>query len=283
MYALRPSGVYAEYGHRTSLRALQDLSDRLPQGRRDLEGALRDAALDLYTKASQPGAEYFLDKTPRYNLIVDEVVDLFPSASAIVLWRNPLAVVSSILDTWLQRRWMPYLHKIDLFEGLNRLLMAVEKRPEAFVSVRYEDLVADPRAELDRVLRAIGLIWEDDVLDGFTQTRATGRVGDSTGVVKYQSVSMRSLDAWKQVLASPVRKAWCDRYLRWIGADRLALMGYDLEGLRSELHAVPTRYESVPSDLLLSAKGVLWSLFEPDIAKQKWKRLPEWHRIYSHT
>jgi hypothetical protein len=28
-------------------------------------------------------------------------------------------------------------------------------------------------------------------------------------------------------MAGPLRQAWCRRYLRWLGAERLALMGYD--------------------------------------------------------
>ncbi len=46
------------------------------------------------------GETYFLDKTPRYYLIIPEIAQIFPDAKFIFLFRNPLQVISSVMKTW---------------------------------------------------------------------------------------------------------------------------------------------------------------------------------------
>ena len=45
---------------------------------------------------------------------------------------------------------------------------------------------------------------------------------------------------------NPVRKTWCRRYLRWIGLERLAVMGCVLI---AELDALPRFYRRICSDV----------------------------------
>ena len=77
-------------------------SPGLPDGEDDYWSALRGFALELYAKAAEPDATHFLDKTPRYHYIAPELFRLFPDAKVVFLWRNPLAVVASIVETWTQ-------------------------------------------------------------------------------------------------------------------------------------------------------------------------------------
>jgi hypothetical protein len=46
-----------------------------------------------------------------------------------------------------------------------------------------------------------------------------------------------------------LRKSWCRRYLRFIGRERLAVMGYDLAGLERELSLQPASFDSFGADL----------------------------------
>ena len=61
-------------------------------------------------------------------------------------------------------------------------------------------------------------------------------------------MSREPLEKWKAQMANPLRKAWAKRYLRWIGAERLAIMGYDLEALLAEVDAIPLKLRSTASD-----------------------------------
>jgi hypothetical protein len=77
----------------------------------------------------------------------------------------------------------------------------------------------------------------------------TGRWGDHSGAQRYAEVSSEPPERWKRVLNNPVRKAWCRRDLRWIGRERLEVMGYDLDVLIAELDALPTSYRRICSDV----------------------------------
>lgn len=283
LYALRRQGTFAEYGHRTSVNAIEGFLEHLPNGRADYYRSLRSFLFDIYGKAAGPEAKYFLDKTPRYNLVAGEILNLFPNGRNIVLWRNPLAVVASILETWLAGRWMPHHHKIDLFEGLHTLLDVYMADPSRWMSLRYEELVTLPERELKGIIGALGLAWESAVVERFTDVQLRGAVGDSTGARAYREVSSDPLTKWHTTLRSPVRKAWCRRYLSWIGAERLSVMGYSLDDLIAELDAIPSDYRSAAIDAVFSARGAAWSLLEPDIIRSKAARLPQWRNVVSHS
>lgn len=282
LYALRAEGVFAEYGHRTTVRAISGLIERLPGGRADYLAAVAGMAQELYERLSPPGAQVFLDKTPRYGLVVDDLIEMFPEATFIVLHRNPLAVVASITDSFTGGHWKPHHHKQDLFLLAERLLAAQAKHPERFTAVRYEDLITEPSATLPPIVSALGLDWEDSVLNSYQDTPATGVVGDPTGD-RYQTLSLEPLRKWHSTLASPVRRRWSRRYLRWLGDERLALMGYRRDELLRELGATPTDYSKLPGDLINTARGALWSLGEAEMMRSKLRRLPAWHELFTHT
>lgn len=282
LYSLRDRGVYAEYGHRTAAKAIEDLCAQLPGGADAYRDEIKQLTMRIYRQLSSPSTTYFLDKTPRYHFVADEIIRLFDDGRFVFLWRNPLAVVASIVATWAGGRWRPYLYKVDMFSGLAALVDAYQRHQERSISLRYEDLVSAPEKQVRALLDHLDLVWDAAVLGGPAQT-LNGRMGDPTGVDDYQAVSSQPLEKWKRVLTSPVRKQWSRRYLRWVGQERLAVMGYDLEALLDELEAIPVRSATAASDLLLSAKSVAWSLVEPSIAREKAARLPQWHRIHSHS
>jgi len=282
LYAIRPEGVFAEYGHRTTALAINALIERLPGGRGDYLAAVAGMAQEIYQKLSPPGAEVFLDKTPRYGLVVDDLIEMFPQATFIVLHRNPLAVVASITDSFTGGHWKPHHHKQDLFLLAERLLAAQEKHPAKFTSVRYEDLIADPTATLRPIVSALGLNWEASVLDSYHDTPVAGVVGDPTGD-RYQDLSSEPLTKWRSTLASPLRRRWSRRYLGWLGDQRLELMGYRRDELLRELHSIPTDYSKLGADLINTAKGALWSLGEVEMTRSKLRRLPAWRELFTHT
>lgn len=283
LYALRERGVYAEYGHQITTRAISGLCEQLPGGRGDYLEAVAAMARSLYSRASPPTAKVFLDKTPRYGLVVDDLLATFPEAAFIVLYRNPLAVVASISSTFDGGSWKPYHHKQDLYLLPERLLEANLRSPESFTTVRYEDLLTEPKATLQRLVGALGLDWESSIMDSFSDVSLAGHVGDPTGVEDYDQISREPLTKWQQSLSTPVRKAWVRRYLRWLGAERLQIMGYELGELMEQLTDAPTTYSQIAADSLNAAKGVIWSLTEVESARDKLRRLPRWRELFTHS
>ena len=69
------------------VQAVEDFCREL--GIDDYFEEMRTFALRLYAKATNGAARYFLDKTPRYHLVVDEVIRLFPEGSSFSYGESP--------------------------------------------------------------------------------------------------------------------------------------------------------------------------------------------------
>jgi hypothetical protein len=236
-YTLRPFGVTAEYQHNSLVRAIEDFCKELPEGEEDYRSELREFALRLYEKAAGPGAEYFLDKTPPYCLIPEEIIDLFPEAKFVFLWRNPLSIVASIIETW--KGWHPTLFRSDLFIGIPRLTDAYRTHEGKVHAVRYEDLLTGDQGPWKAMTDYIGIEFDPDALTNFSKLELNGRMGDPTGVKRYSALSAEPAAKWKGTLANPLRRDWSRRYLRFLGDERLAVMGYDRQQLLQELTDQP--------------------------------------------
>ena len=115
-------------------------------------------------EASASGDErYFLDKTPRYALAVGELFRAFPDARFVFLWRHPLAMVASILETWGLGRWNLHYFKADVFDGVARLVAASRAHGERCVALRYEDLVREPEKQSKLLTTVVTRDHEHDV------------------------------------------------------------------------------------------------------------------------
>lgn len=281
LYTLRHRGCYAEYGHSRVVEAFEDLFRQFPNGKQDYLDELRNFIIRLYLKLATDEVKYFVDKTPRYHLVVAEILQLFPDAKHIFLWRNPLAIIASLMDTWARGRWNLYRFKIDLFDGLANLIAAFQAQQTA-CAVRYEDLISNPEPELRRIFDYLGIPFDSNSLETFSSVRLEGRMGDQVGT-RYQEVSHEPLHKWQRTLANPIRKAWCRRYLRWIGEERLLVMGYELNELLADLHAIPANLKRVPSDMARITFGIADCALEPRIIKHKLQALPRWRSIHAHT
>jgi Sulfotransferase family len=248
-YALREQGISAEYFHPLMVTAIEDFCRQLPAGVDDYRREMRAFALRLYEKASDGTARYFLDKSPSYYLVAEEIMSLFPEGKFVFLWRNPLSIMASIIETFSASRWYPSLFRGDLFIGLPRLIASFGANRARAHAVRFENLTGGGQAHWRRLMEYLEIEFEPGALERFSQVRLDGRMGDPTGTTRYSALSHEPAEKWKKTLANPTRKALCRRYLRFLGPERLALMGYDLAGLMAELDALPTTLASLAPDL----------------------------------
>jgi hypothetical protein len=280
LYALRSEGVYAEYGHLSAANALHAFSDSLEGGREAYLAALREFVLRTYRSSAGRDARYFLDKTPRYHLVGREIIELFPDGRFLFLWRNPLSIVASMIDTWGNGRWNIYRHKVDLFDGVDRLLETFQEHADKAYVVHYEQLVARPAEVMREVSRYLGLQFEESTIHDLSHVRLEGRLGDRS---QENEIATAPVEKWRTMVRNPARKAWCRRYLEWIGRERLSLMGYQLDELRTELAAVPSSMRRLGSDGLWMTYGFLYSVAEPVIWKHKIRLLPKLRYMHAHT
>ncbi len=272
MYTLRENGAYTEYEHHIMVRSIRDFSKELPGGIEDYVGAVRNFALDLYGRLALNGERYFLDKTPPYHLIADEVLDLFPDAPLIFLWRNPLSVVTSLVQTYGKGTWAVHRYAVHLFQGLDNLVRVGKTVADRSCMIRYEDMLQDPEAQLRRVFGYLDLPYRPEVLERFREVRPTR--GDTAGMRRYGELSREPLEKWKVALATPIRKAWSRRYLRWVGRERLEFMGYDLDELLEEVDRMKARPTRLVTDSMHIAFGVGLCAFNSRLLKRTYRAWP---------
>ncbi len=252
---------------RTAADALVDFSPHLPAGMGSYREAVHDFGMRLYSEAAREGAAYYLDKTPPYALFVPELIDAFPEAKLVALWRNPLAVVASVVETFCDGRWEPNRYSLSLFDALAALAEATESHPDRVWSVRFEDLVSGSLETWRGLMDFLGLDFDPASLSRFNQVRLDGQLGDASGVARYQALSVEPLAKWTRIVHTPVRKAWCRRYLEWIGPHRLSVMGYNDAELRSQLDKAPVGVAGLVGDSLRVAES---------LARRVWRTRSRW-------
>lgn len=253
-YTLRPRGVDAEYVHPLLVTAIEDFCEQLPGGSEEYREQMRRFALELYGRAAGD-AIYFLDKSPPYCLIAEEIIEIFPEAKFVFLWRSPLSVMASMIDTW--GPWHPNFMSSDLFIGLPRLIAAYEANRERSHAVRFEDLLSGDESHWRGLASYLEIEFQPRALRDFSKVELNGRMGDPTGRKRYSTLSSEPAEKWKATLANPLRRLWCRRYLRFLGDERIATIGYDRAQLTRELDAQPASFDSLLPDLGRSLADLL--------------------------
>ena len=168
-------------------------------------------AQSLYADAGSSSATYFVDKTPRYHLILDELRVAFPTAKFVVLWRNPLDTLASIYQ--LNRHWNFYRYEIDLHDGWTAIMRFQRLNPEVPV-VRYEDLVRSPAETINRIWTYLDLPSVNPNLAA--APLLPGRMGDEKrGSLDYAAISQESLGRWPDVLATRSTQRYAAKYLKF--------------------------------------------------------------------
>lgn len=270
-YTFRSDGVASEYGHRLCSKAIGEFAAGLPDGEASYRRAINSFASQLYGEAADPTAQYFVDKTPIYSLVVGEIMETFPDAKFLFLWRNPLAVISSLITTYGRDHFNVVRFKLELFNGLDNLLRAHRKHGDTSFALRFEDLTEQPDTVLPQVFEYLELPYDASVQRNFSQVALDGGHGDHTGTVRYDKLSTEPVDKWKAVLTNTFRKRWSRRYLAWLGEDRLRAMGYELSDLMKDLGNVRDSREYLAADLYIYAKQSLVALLQWQLVRQRYR------------
>jgi len=171
---------------------------------------------------------FFLDKTPRYYLILEELVEAYPEAKILLLKRDPEDIFKSIITTWHKNNSLRVVAKnqyADLFIAPYRILEFEKKHAQNphVMSVKYEDLIHNPEKGFRSLYDFLGLDFTLEDLDFSHNKKLTGTLGDPTGV-KLSKKPSPSLQ--KQALSS-TQKKYVEWYVNYLGADFLKSYGYE--------------------------------------------------------
>jgi len=233
LYALREEGIEADYNAEWAHTALNVFLKSLPSGEEDYYEGIRRMYGYLYERAlEERKADLFLDKTPRYYKILPELRQVFPQARFLLLFRNPLAVLSSILHIWVGTAWFGIRrYREDLLEAPKKLVAAKDQLGDSVCIIRYEELVSDPVLECRRICRHLGIEFDRGMIMYGKKENERQTFGDPNNVYQKDQPASESVQKWIDRADSPQEWRLLEDYLTMLDRSVLASMGYPYDQL----------------------------------------------------
>jgi tetratricopeptide (TPR) repeat protein len=203
-------------GARPRLDALWRLDEPSAQRFRDAYWTnVRGAGVD-------PSGKVFIDKHPFNAVKLPIIARLFPAATVIFAVRDPRDVVLSCFRHRLRPSPMTlemtelgataafYDACMDYVETVRPLL------PLEIVTHRHEAAVADPRGTIAPLCRAIGLGWNDAMLDVGQRVRRGETISQSASQIS-RGIERRGVAQWRRYAAElapvlPILGRWVRRF-----------------------------------------------------------------------
>lgn len=235
-YALKDQGYQAEYNADLFRQGFKTFLNLFPEKEQIYLKTIAEVYSKLYDKALlKTEKKFFLDKTPRYYNIIPELASTFPEAKFIILFRNPLAVISSIISTWVipsDTRWF-YLrnYKNDLIKAPELLLEGLDCLQDKCFLISYEQLLENPREQLESLCKKLNLDFDIRILENSQNNSANWHFGDKKNPYKTSQPNINNIESWKKSLNSPQTWRIVKEYLNFLGPITIKRMGYSYENM----------------------------------------------------
>jgi hypothetical protein len=161
--------------------------------------SLADILRTFYSAyAEQRGKARWGDKTPRYVMDMPGIAELLPEAHFIHVIRDGRDVALSVRPLWfgpdsLEEAASWWRERIDAGQRAGAEL--------PYLEVRYESLVEDVRAQLERVCRFLGLEFSEVMLN--SHTLAGARLSEEKDLVKQGLTAQRRREIHARVRVRP--------------------------------------------------------------------------------
>lgn len=236
LYWFRYNDDEAAYDPSVERRAVSEFFEGLPRGIDDWFEAAREMYGNLYRcRLQQTSGSIFLDKTPRYSTVLPEIRKLFPDAAYVILVRNPIAVLTSILSTWGTTIWDLPHYRRDLLTAPRMIADMIDHPPGRSAVIRYEHLVTDPERSIRKICSILRINYRSDMIDYGEGGIPRWSLGDPETVYRHTRPDPELADSWKSRLDSPVVWRLASEYLDHLGHDVVSRLGYDAGELENEL------------------------------------------------
>jgi hypothetical protein len=166
------------------------------------------------------------DKTPTYVRYISELGDIFTSARFVHLIRDGRDATLSAQKKWGTQRW--YMDNYYLLKNWVRNIEEGQRAgcalgPDRYLEVRYEYLVQQPRAALERICAFLGEKLHPSMLNHTELARE--QVGPGGHVEVRKPISSASIGRWRSEMSSFDQKL-ADR----VAGATLSALGYELSG-----------------------------------------------------
>jgi len=230
-YILKEYGTYAEYDSILENKAVKDFITDIPNGSREyFVRQLSSMYFNVYNSfLKEYDKNYFLDKTPRYYLIKNELMEIFPNAKYILLLRNPLDVLNSIITSWTRDNWqLISKYKIDLIDAIDVNIDILENNNKIFHTIKYEELIVEPEYIIKKLSTFIEIDYDGDMLSYQNNNENKWNFGDQKTYEK-KKIENNNYDGWKNNLLDPQQWRIFYDYLNIIGKEKFDKLGYSFD------------------------------------------------------
>lgn len=144
----------------------------------------------------EPRPELWVDKTPTHLRVLPPMLERLGKRTRVVcIVRDARGVLASRIRRWHRGSKRAIRHFATKWARDDALTRAVESRPEVH-TVRYEDLVTDPRGTMEGVARHLELEWDDTLVRPLRDGENFG------GREAFQGISASSRDRWREELTA---------------------------------------------------------------------------------
>ena len=227
--------------------AAREFVASLPNGESEYLDALRaytDAVYDGLFRAKSGGASLLLDKTPAYALNLDFLTRLYPDARYIVLTRHPIAIWSSLVDSFFDGDdQVAHNHNPLLERYVPAIARFLRTATVPFHHIQYENLVQEPEENARNLCLFLGIEYKPEMVDYGSNPEARGAstrgLGDPTTVAQETRPTTRSLSKWASAATGmPERVALDRRILSRLTDDDLTTWGYTRGQIDDELDQI---------------------------------------------
>jgi hypothetical protein len=261
-YACKSVGVFTEYNHGWAQSAVNEFIEQLPGKKSQYYQLLASFAHALYDKMADPGATYFLDKTPRYYLIIPQIAKMFPNAKFIFLFRDPVQILASIIQSFKQGKLRFHEHYVDLYRGPDLLVNGFNGLREKSIVVHFDQLLRHPELQMKQIFDYLELKFDDTLIQRIGDARLKGSMGDKDGTARYQRLEIDATDKWKKVFNTPYRKYIAKKFIKRTNPETLKVFGSDRQTLLQSIDDVKVTNSGFLQDGCDVLLGHLLRLFE---------------------
>ncbi|GAA0944671.1 sulfotransferase [Nonomuraea longicatena] len=154
-------------------RLAEQAMEALGHNRADLEHLLWDRV--LHRELVRSGKRHIVDKTPANAFAYERIATCWPDARFVFLLRHPASIAASWHEAAPERR-----SREEAAGDALRYMKAVQRARAGLrgLTVRYEDLTADPARETRAICDFLGLGWEPGMLEYGTPDVVRKGLGD---------------------------------------------------------------------------------------------------------
>ncbi|GAB4529417.1 MAG: sulfotransferase [Pleurocapsa sp.] len=215
----------------------------------------------LLYSAQKNGKQRPCEQTPRNVLYIGEILELYPDCRIINMVRDPRDVLLSQKNKWrirflgatnipyreALRSWANY-HPVTISKLWNVAINAAQKyrdRPE-LITIRFEDLIANPESTLRQVCDFLELEFESEML---AVSQAEGGVSSLKKIKAGQTgIDNSATGKWKKGGLSKAEVDICQK----ITQDNMREYKYQIEPIKSNPLSIVLSWIFLPFKLALA-------------------------------